>query len=331
MRRREFVTLLGGTAAAWSLAARAQQSEQVRRLGIVSMYDGISSDPRRFLASLKQGLAELGWVEGRNLRIDARWTAGNADFANPYAKEVVRLQPDVIFAESTPPTAALQGETRTIPIVIQGVSDPIGSGFIASLARPSGNITGLGWMEPTTGGKWLELLKEMVPDVKSVAAIFNPDTAPYVRSYYLPSFEAAARSFNIEWSITPVRSDAEIETVIASLANKSIGGFVAMSDSFMAVHAASTATLAARYNVPAVYFNAIFPRAGGLFSYAADTNDQWHRAAVYIDRILRGAKPADLPVQLPVKFEMVVNAKAAKALGLTVPPSILARADEVIE
>jgi putative ABC transport system substrate-binding protein len=205
--------------------ARAQQ-KQMRRLDIVSTYDGISSDSQRFLASLKQGLSELGWVEGRNLRIDVRWTAGNLDLANRYASEVVSLQPDVIFAESTPPLAALHRETRAIPIVIQGVSDPIGSGFITGLARPGGNITGLGWMEPTMGGKWLELLRDMVPDVKSVAAMFNPQTAPYVRSYYLPSFEAAARSFDIEASITPVHSDAEIETVIASLANKPNAGLV---------------------------------------------------------------------------------------------------------
>jgi putative ABC transport system substrate-binding protein len=330
MKRRDFIAGLG-SAAAWPMVARAQRGERVRRLGIVSTYDGISSDSQRFLASLKQRLAELGWVEGRNLRIDVRWTAGNLDLANRYAREVVSLQPDVIFAESTPPIAALQRETRAIPIVIQGVSDPIGSGFIAGLARPGGNITGLGWLEPTMGGKWLELLRDMVPDVKSVAAMFNPQTAPYVRSYYLPSFEAAARSFDIEASITPVHSDAEIETVVASLANKPNAGLVAMSDSFLIVRAAPTAVLVARYKVPAVWFNAIFPRAGGLFSYAADTNDQWYRAAAYIDHILHGAKPADLPVQQPVKFEMVVNANAAKALGLTVPQSILLRADEVIE
>jgi putative ABC transport system substrate-binding protein len=330
MWRRDFIAGLG-SAAAWPLAARAQRIEQVRRLGIVSTFDGVSPDTQRFLASLAQGLAELGWVEGRNLRIDVRWTAGNLDLANRYAKEVVSLQPDVIFTESTPPTAAVQRETRTIPIVIQGVSDPIGSGFIDGLARPGGNITGLGWMEPTMGAKWLELLRDMVPDLKSVAAIFNPQTASYVRSYYLPSFEAAARSFDIEPSIIPVRSDAEIEAVIASLSNTPNSGLVAMSDSFQNVRAAPTAVLVARYKVPAVWFSHMFPRAGGLFSYAADPNDQWYRAAAYIDRILRGTKPADLPVQQPVKFEMVVNAKAAKALGLTVPSSILVRADEVIE
>jgi ABC-type uncharacterized transport system substrate-binding protein len=330
VRRREFIAGVGGVAA-WPLTARGQQGERVRRLGIVSTYDGISSDSQRFLASLKHGLAELGWVEGRNLQIDVRWTAGNLDLASRYAKEVVSLQPDVIFAESTPPTAALQRETRTIPIVIQGVSDPIGSGFIDGLARPGRNITGLGWMEPTMGGKWLELLRDMVPALKSVVAIFNPQTASYVRSYYLPSFEAAARSFNIEASITPVHSEADIETVIAFLANKPSAGLIAMSDSFLNARAAPTAVLVTRYKVPAVWFSAIFPRAGGLFSYAADPNDQWYRAAAYIDHIFRGAKPADLPVQQPVKFEMVVNAKAAKALGLTLPSSILVRADEVIE
>jgi putative tryptophan/tyrosine transport system substrate-binding protein len=330
MRRREFIAGLG-VAAASPMVTRAQQGERVRRLGVLSMYDGSTPNDQRFLASLARGLAELGWIEARNLRTDVRWAAGSVDLANRYAKEVVSLQPDIIFAESTPSVAALERETQTIPIVFQGVSDPIGSGFIAGLARPGGNITGLAWMEPTMGGKWLELLRDIVPNVKSVAAVFNPDTAPYVRSYYLPSFENAARSFNVEWSITPVRSDAEIEAVIATLADKQNSGLVALSDSFMGVHAAPTAVLAARYKVPVVYFNAIFPRAGGLLSYAADTNDQWHRAAAYIDRIFRGAKPADLPVQLPVKFEMVVNVKAAKALGLNVPQSILLLADEVIE
>jgi len=330
MKRRTFIAGLG-SAAAWPMGARAQQSERTRRVGLVSMYDGNDSETKSFFSLLMQGLAELGWIEGRNLRMDVRWAAGSADLARIYAKEVVGLQPDVIFAESTPPTAALQRETRTIPIVMQGVSDPIGSGFIDQLSRPGGNITGLGWMEPTMGGKWLELLMEVAPNVKRVAAVFNPDTAPYVRSYYLPAFEATARSFKIETSIAPVRSDAEIESVITSLGHDPQGGLIAMSDSFMAVHAAAITSLAAGNKVPAIYFNALFARAGGLLSYAAETRDQWYRAAAYVDRILRGAKPADLPVQLPVKFEMVLNAKVAKALGLTVPASILVRADEVIE
>jgi putative ABC transport system substrate-binding protein len=273
----------------------------------------------------------MGWIEGRNLRLDIRWAGGSADLARKHAKELVDLQPDVIFSESTPPTAALQRETRTIPMVIQGVSDPIGSGFIEQLSRPGGNITGLGWMEPAMGGKWLELLTDIAPTVRRVAAIFNPDTAPYVRSYYLPSFEDAARSLKIEPLVLPVRSDAEIETVIASLGREPKGGPIAMSDSFLVVHATPIALVAARNKVPAIYFNAIFVRAGGLLSYAADLRDQWYRAAAYVDRILRGAKPADLPVQLPVKFEMAVNDKTAKALGLAIPQSFLLRADEVIE
>jgi putative tryptophan/tyrosine transport system substrate-binding protein len=329
MNRRQVIAGLG-SAAAWPVMALGQ-GERVRRLGIVSTYPGIGPDPQRFLASLKRGLAELGWVEGRNLRIDVRWTDGDLDLANRYAKEMVSLQPDVIFAESTPCTAAVLRETHTTPIVFQGVSDPIGSGFIDGLARPGGNVTGLGWMEPTMGGKWLELLRDMVPNVKSVAAMFNPQTAPYVRSYYLPSFETASRTFNIQPSITAVRSEGEIETIITSLADKPNVGLVAMSDSFLNARAAPIASLVARYKVPTVWFNAIFPRAGGLLSYAADTNDQWYRAAAYIDRILRDVKPADLPVQQPVKFEMVVNIKTAKSLGLTVPQSILLRADEVIE
>jgi putative tryptophan/tyrosine transport system substrate-binding protein len=330
MRRRTFMAGLG-SAAAWPAAVRAQQAERVRRVGVVTGYDKNDPEAKTFLAAFTQGLAELGWSDGRNLRIDVRWAAASVDLARMYAKELVGLQPDVILAESTPQIAALQRETRTIPIVFQGVSDPIGSGFVASLARPGGNITGLGWMEPSMGGKWLELLTEIAPRVKRVAAMFNPDTAPYVTSYYLPSFEAAARSLKMEASVAPVRSDAEIESVITSLGSEPSGGLVGMSDSFLAVHAAAITLLATRNKVPAIYYNAIFPRAGGLLSYAADTRDQFYRAAAYVDRILRGAKPADLPVQLPLKFLMAVNVKTAKALGLLVPQSILLSADEVIE
>jgi putative ABC transport system substrate-binding protein len=220
---------------------------------------------------------------------------------------------------------------RPIRSRFQGISDPVGSGFIANLARPGANITGLAWMEPSMGGKWVELLAEIAPHVRRVAAMFNPDTAPYVTSYYLPSFETAARSLKIEPIVTPVRSDAEIETVMASLTRQPQGGMVAMSDSFNIVHRVAIAMLAARYKIPVIHFNASMPRDGGLLSYATDSADQLRRAASYVDRILRGAKPAELPVQLPTKFEMVINLKTAKALGLAVPQSILLRADEVIE
>ena len=263
--------------------------------------------------------------------MDVRWAAGNVDRMRMFAKELVDLQPDVILASTTPATAALQRETRTIPIVFVNVADPVGAGFVASLPRPGGNITGFINIEAAMAGKWLELLTEIAPGVKRAAIMFNPDTAPCGGSYYLPSFEAAARSFKVEPITAPVHSDAEIETVMTSLGREPGGGLVVMPDGFMFVHRAPIISLAARNNVPAVYSAPVFVRDGGLLSYGPDWADIFRRAASYVDRILRGAKPAELPVQLPVKFEMAVNLKTAKALGLTVPQSILLRADEVIE
>jgi putative ABC transport system substrate-binding protein len=235
-----------------------------------------------------------------------------------FAKELVGLQPDVILAHSTSMIAALQRETRTIPIVFAAGSDPVGDGFVASLPRPGGNITGFGSMEASMAGQWLELLTEIAPGLKRAANMFNPDTAPGGGSYFLPSFEAAARSLKVAPIMAPVHSDAEIETVIASLGREPGGGLVVSGGVFMGVHRAPTILLAARNNVPAVYFHAVFARDGGLLSYAPDWVDMFRRAALYVDRILRGAKPADLPVQFPTRFEMVLNAKTAKALGLTV-------------
>jgi putative tryptophan/tyrosine transport system substrate-binding protein len=263
--------------------------------------------------------------------MDIRWAASSVDRARMFAKELADLQPDAILADSTPQTAALQRETRTIPIVFVNVSDPIGSGFVVGLPRPGGNITGFSNLEPSMGGKWLELLTEIAPTVKRAAIMFNPDTAPYARSYYLPSFEAAARSFNVAPIVAPVHNDAEIETVIASLGREPGGGLIAMPDVFVQVHRAPIILLAAQNNVPAVYPFSFFARDGGLISYGPDGVDIYRRSASYVDRILRGAKPADLPVQLPTRFVMALNVKTAKALGLAVPPSILLRADEVIE
>jgi putative ABC transport system substrate-binding protein len=265
------------------------------------------------------------------LRMDVRWAAGNIDRMRMFAKELVDLQPDMILASSTPVTAALQHETRTIPIVFVFVGDPVGSGFVANLPRPGGNITGFSNLQPSTGGKWLELLTEFAPTVKRAAIVFNPDTAPYGKSYFLPSFEAGARSLKVVPIAAPVHSDAEIETVMTSLGREPGGGLVVMPDGFMQVHRAPIIFLAARNNVPAVYFNIVFARDGGLLSYGADEVDIIRSSASYVDRILRGGKPAELPVQHPVKYEMALNLKTAKALGLAVPPSILLRADEVIE
>jgi putative ABC transport system substrate-binding protein len=284
-----------------------------------------------FMSALTQGLSELGWSDGRTLRIDVRWAASNVDRMRMLAKEVVDLKPDVILTDATPVTAAVQRETRTIPIVFVFVSDPIGSGFVASLPRPGGNITGFSPDDPRMGGKWLQLLTEIAPGVKRAAFMFNPDTAPYVSSYYLPSFAAAARTIKVTPIIAAVRGDAEIEAVISSLGQEAAGGLVSMADNFMLTRRALIISLAARNNVPAVHYDAYFVRDGGLLSYGADEVDSFHRSASYVDRILRGTKPAELPVQLPTKFVMAINLKTAKALGLTIPETLLATADEVIQ
>jgi putative tryptophan/tyrosine transport system substrate-binding protein len=299
---------------------------------VLNPFDESDPEAKSWLSSFTQGLAELGWTDGRNLRMDVRWAANDVDRTRMFAKELVGLKPDVIFANSTPVIAALQRETRTIPIVFANVSDPVGDGFVAGLPRPGGNITGFLSLVASMGGKWLELLTEIAPSAKRVAIMFNPDTAPGGGSYYLPTFEAAARSLKVEPITAPVRSDTEIETAMTSLGREPRGGLVVMPDGgFMFVHRAQIILSATRNNVPAVYWDSVFARDGGLLSYGTDRVDIFRRSASYVDRILKGDKPADLPVQAPVKFEMALNAKTAKALGLTVPRSILLSADEVIE
>jgi putative ABC transport system substrate-binding protein len=332
MRRREFITLLGGAAAAaWPPVARAQQPDRMRRIGVLMPTAESDPEAKARLSGFTQGLAESGWTDGRNLRMDVRWAAGNVDLMRTFAKELVDLRPEMILAATTPATAAVQRETRTIPIVFVSVSDPVGEGFVERLPRPGGNLTGFISEEASMAAKWLELLTEIAPTVKRAAIMFNPDTAPGGGSYYLPAFEAAARSLKVAAIAAPVHSDAEIEMVITSLGRELGGGVVVSTDAFMIVHRAPVILLAARYNVPAVYQTSVFARDGGLLSYGPDRVDMIRRSASYVDRILRGAKPADLPVQLPVKFEMFLNAKTAKMLGLAVPPSILLRADEVVE
>jgi putative ABC transport system substrate-binding protein len=266
------------------------------------------------------------------MRIDFRWTASDVDRIRRYARELVDLKPDVILSGSTPGTAAVKRETQTIPIVFVSVADPVNAGFVASLPRPGSNLTGFINLEVSIAGKCLELLTEIAPTTKRVAMMFNPDTAPGGGAFFLPSFEEAARSLKVESITTPVRSDAEIETVITALGREGRCGVVCLPDGFMFVHRVAIASQATRNNVPTVgALPQDFARDGGLLSYGADIGDLFRRAAPYVDRILRGAKPADLPVQLPTKFEMVLNVRTAKALGLVVPPSILLRADEVIE
>jgi putative ABC transport system substrate-binding protein len=327
LRRREFIAALGG-AAAWPLAARAQQGDRVRRIGVIMELD--EDDPvwKVRHSAFTQALAGLGWTEGRNVRMDLRWGRGDTNRMRALARELVGLQPDIILATSTVATVALQQETRTIPIVFASVSDPVATGIVARIDRPGGNATGFVNLEPSLGGKWIELLSEIAPGLKRAAIILDPDTV--TASLYIPSFETASRSLKVVPITAPVRSDAEIETAIIALGREPGDGLVVMPDMFTLLHRAPIILAAARNNVPAVYWASEFVRDGGLLSYGPDLIDTWRRAASYVDRI-PGANPGDLPVQFPTKFEMVVNLKTAKALGLAVPPSILLRADEVVE
>jgi putative tryptophan/tyrosine transport system substrate-binding protein len=330
MKRREFIALLSGAAATWPVSALAQQGERVRRIAVLMGWSESDPEYRSRIDALVQGLALLGWEDGHNIRVDVRWTNGDASRASVLAKEMVELQPDVILAGATPATAALQRATRTIPIVFVVVSDPVGSGFVASLPRPGGNITGFINIEAAMGGKWLELLKEVAPGVRRAAIMVNPDTAPGGGAYFLRSFVTAARSLAVEPIEAHVHSDAEIEAAMASLGREQ-GGVVVASDSFMSVHRGTVAALSARHKVPTIFDFSNFPKEGGLMSYGANNVDLFRRAATYVDRILRGSKPGDLPVEIPTKFEFVINLKTAKALGLNVPAAMQQLADEVIE
>ena len=330
MRRRDFIAGLGSVAA-WPFAAQAQPAEWVGRVGVLMGFDENTPGAKDWLSGFTRGLSEAGWTDGRNLRIDVRWAAGSADRIGMFAKELVDLQPDVILSHGTPVTAALQRGTRTIPIVFVFVADPVGSGFVAGLPRPGGNITGFIDEEAGMAGKWLELLTHIAPGVRRVAMMFNPDTAPSGGSHFLPPFESGARSLKLQPFAARVRSDAEIEMFLTSFGLEPRGGLIVMPDLFMQVHRATIISQAAQNNIPAIYQLSFFAREGGLLSYGPDGADLFRRAAPYVDRILRGAKAADLPVQLPTKFEFVVNLKTAKALGLVVPQSILLSADQVIE
>jgi putative tryptophan/tyrosine transport system substrate-binding protein len=292
---------------------------------------GDENDPvyKPRVSAFTQALADLGWTDDRSVRIDPRWAGGDINRMRALARELVRLQPDIIVTNGTLESIAVQRETRTIPIVFANALDPVASGLVARLDRPTGNITGFANLEASLGGKWLELLLEIVPGLKRAAIMFNPDASPV--SAYMPSLETAARSLKVAPTIAPVHGDREIETAIIALGREPVGGLVVLPDAFTLFHRAPIILAAARNNVPAVYFLSTFARDGGLLSYGIDQVDSWRRAATYVDRILRGAKPAELPVQLPTKYEMVVNLKTAKSLGLTVPQSILLSADEVIE
>jgi putative ABC transport system substrate-binding protein len=329
LRRREFMAALGGAAAAWPLAARAQQGNRVRRIGV--LMPGDENDPvyKPRLSALTQALADFGWSDGRNVRIDLRWAGADTNRMRALAQELVGLQPDIIVTNTTPATVAVQRETRTIPIVFVNVGDPVASGIVARLDRPSGNTTGFADLEASLGGKWLEMLSEIAPGLKRAAIMFNPDTS--AASRFVPSFETAARTLKVEPIIAHIHSDVEIDTAIIALGREPGGGLVVIPEVFAVAHRAPIISAAARNNVPAVYALSEFVKAGGLLSYGVDQVDPLRRAATYVDRILRSEKPSELPVQLPTKFEMAVNLKTAKALGLVIPPSIWLRADEVIE
>jgi putative ABC transport system substrate-binding protein len=328
IRRRELISLLGGVAA-WPLAARAQQGDRVRRIGVLMGPDENDPAAKLRLSAFTQALADLGWTDGRKVRMDLRWHGDDTNRVRALAQELVGLQPDIIVTNGVAATTAVQRETRTIPVVFANAGDPVTGGLVARLNQPGGNITGFANLEASLGGKWLELLSEIAPGLKRAAILFNPDTSP--ASAYMSSLEAAARSLKIAPIIAPVHSDVEIETAITALGREPGGGLVVIPGVFMTAHRASIILAAARNNVPAVYYLSDFAIDGGLLSYGVDQVDLWRGAATYVDRILRGEKPGDLPVQFPTKLEMVVNLKTAKALGLTVPPSILLRADEVIE
>ena len=331
MRRREFIAVLGGAACAWPLAARAQRADQVRRIGVLMGWASTDLEGQALLTEFTQHLAEFGWTEGRNVQIEVRWSASDVDLLHTFAKELIGLQPDVLLASSTPVTAALARETQTIPIVFTFVADPISSRFVASLSHPGGNITGFSVIEASIASKWLGLLREIAPGIKRVALIFNPDTAPFVNSLLMPVFETAAKSFNIAPIAAPVHSDAEIETVITSLGHEPGGALFVAPDAFMTNHRATIISLAARNHLPTVYGAPVGARDGFLVSYGADFQDNFRRSAQYVNDILRGAKPSELPVQMPVKYLLTINLKTAKELGLTVPQTLLVAADEVIQ
>ena len=329
MRRREFITLLGGAAVASPLAARSQPAERMRRVGV--LLGLVANDPegQARIARFQQALQQLGWIDGRNLRTDIRWGGGNVDDIRKYAAELVALAPDVILATASVSVGPLLQATRSVPIVFTNVPDPVGAGFVGSLARPGGNATGFLQFEYGMSGKWLELLKEIAPGVTRVAVLRDPALSAGIGQF--GAIQAVAPSLRVEVSAVNVRDSTEIEHAVAAFARAANGGLIVTQSALAAIHRDLIVTLAARHKLPAVYNSRLFIAPGGLMSYAAGLADQDRLAADYVDRILKGEKPADLPVQAPTKYELVINLKIAKALGLDVPPSLLARADEVIE
>jgi putative ABC transport system substrate-binding protein len=330
MHRRDFMAFLGA-ATAWPFAARAQQpSSRMRRLGVLV---GIQNDTEGQIRvkALEQSLRELGWVEGVNIQTEYRWAAADPERLRAYSAELVKLAPDVILGSSTPVAAVLRRVTQSIPVVFVVVTDPVGNGLVNNLARPGGNITGFTNFEISMGGKWLEILRDIAPGSRRIGLMFNPANSPSVRSYYSPSIEAAAHSFRVKVVDVPFHDAAEIDRAVDAFARDPDGGLVVLPDNTTVRHRERIVAAANKHRLPAVYPYRYFATSGGLLSYGIDTVDLYRRGASYVDRILRGEKPGDLPVQQPTKFELVINLTAAKALGLSVPRSMLASANEVIE
>jgi putative tryptophan/tyrosine transport system substrate-binding protein len=331
MRRRSFIVLFGAVMPLWPFAATAERPQRVRRIGVLMTQSNNSEEravAQGFLDAIQQRLQELGWIAGRNAEIDIRWAP--AESYRMYAAALVSLSPDVLVATNTPTTKALRDATQTIPIVFGTISDPVGTGLISNLARPEGNLTGFTDFEYSMGGKWLELLKEIAPNVTQIDFIFNPDAAPFAKHYIRSAQDAAAR-LSVTLSAVGVRDTEALERAIATLAAAPNGGLIVMPDTFCFTHTRRIAELAERHRVPAVYPFPFSTARGGLLAYSTDYSELFRRGATYVDRILRGASPADLPIEQPNKFDLSINLKTAKSLNLTVPPSLLARADEVIE
>jgi putative tryptophan/tyrosine transport system substrate-binding protein len=329
LRRREFITLVGGTAVAWPLAARGQQSERMRRVGLLVGYSEGDTEGQASVAALRQRLRELGWIEGRNIQIELRWAAADPDKARNFAKELVGMAPDVIVSSSNLVTEIVQQETHTVPVVFVFVGDPVGSGFVKNVARPGGNLTGFPIFETAIAGKWVEIFNEVAPHVARVAFMIHPETHAHVE--FLRAAEAAALPLKIKLSALSVHNSAEIERGVSEFARAPDGGLIVTPHAITVEHRNIILGLAVRYRLPALYPLRNFATNGGLISYGTNPIDPFRQGASYVDRILKGEKPGDLPVQFPTKYELVVNLKTAKALGLTVPPSLLSRADEVIE
>jgi putative ABC transport system substrate-binding protein len=328
MKRREFITLLGGAAATWPLAARAQQREPMRRVGVLIPYAEGDAEGRAVIAALQRGLQDLGWAEGRNIRFDIRWAAGDPTKARTFAKELIGMAPDVIVPSSNLVTTIVQQETRTIPIIFILVGDPVGSGYVASMARPGGNVTGFAVLENAIAGKWVEILHEIAPQVGRVGFILHPETPANVG--LLHAAEPAAPS-GVKVIPLGVHNTAEIEQAVTAFATEPNSGLIAAPHAVTFANRDVIVELAARFRLPAVFAFRTFATSGGLVSYGTNPIEMWRQGASYVDRVLKGAKPADLPAQFPTKYELVVNLKTAKALGLTVPPTLLNRADDVIE